>query len=195
MGNLQFVVGQDVEDENTFHLHEEFVNLQAFRDHCASPHFVRYDDYVKTNQPFTADPSIYFYYPMGEDRNGSSSPVKKQPIHKGAFGLNVNLYPKANVRETFLNVILNNKKGTDTLEELALQYTFGESTTLQDDGPDTRSSSSNIFHFHEQYSGDDHGKEGFDAHTRAPHFAAWEDFVATDPFEKDPEVYFFRILE
>jgi len=187
-GNLQFIVGQDVDDENTFYLHEEFKNMAAFQDHCASPHFARYDAFLKSTDPFVDGPTICFYCPREEDDSTSTG---KRPIHKNAFGLNVNLYPKESVREAFLKVISNNKKGTDSTEDLALQYTYGESTTVEG----IKEGAKNTFHFHEQYTGQNHGKEGFDAHASTPHFAAWEDFVGTDPFDKDPEVFFYRIIE
>ena len=38
------------------------------------------------------------------------------------------------------------------------------------------------------------GKEGFDAHTQAPHFAVWEAFAATEPFTAEPEVCFFETM-
>lgn len=186
-GNIQFVVGQDVDDENVFHLHEEFVSLAAFQDHCASPHFQRYADFLETHKPMVGEPQICFYRPLEELEYEKTT----RSIHKNTFGLNVNLYPKASVRDEFLNVISNNKKGTDSTEELALQYTYGESVAVEGMAEGV----ANTFHFHEQYAGKDHGKEGFDAHTTAPHFAAWEDFVGTNPFEKEPEVFKFRIVE
>ena len=78
----------------------------------------------------------------------------------------------------------------------------GESTTER-----------NTFYFHEQYK----GKAGFEAHTQAPHFKVslkwtrhsdcsekerrlkvvrvqvWEEFAATEPFTKPPEVQFFEV--
>ena len=45
----------------------------------------------------------------------------------------------------------------------------------------------NTFHFYESYK----GREGFEAHTKTPHFAAWEKFASSDPFTKPPEVVFF----
>mmetsp|Transcript_5650 Transcript_5650/g.8187 ORF Transcript_5650/g.8187 Transcript_5650/m.8187 type:complete len:256 (+) Transcript_5650:58-825(+) len=191
-GNLQFVVGQDVDDENTFYLHEEFQNIAAFQDHCASPHFCRYDEFCnksKKKAPLDGDLELVFYHPRDDEPNEH---IQKRPIHKNAFGLSVNLYPKASVRDEFLTVISNNKEGTDTTEDLALQYTYGESATVEGFGAE---GAENTFHFHEQYAGENHGKEGFEAHTSAPHFSAWEEFVGTDPFEKDPEVFFYRILE
>lgn len=100
-----------------------------------------------------------------------------------AYCLNVNLYPKADVRDEFLQVIAANKAGTDANEPLALQYVYGESTTAP-----------NVFHFHEQYTGEDAGKEGFEAHTKAPHFGDWEAFASKDVFEKPPVVSFFKTI-
>mmetsp|Transcript_73752 Transcript_73752/g.216440 ORF Transcript_73752/g.216440 Transcript_73752/m.216440 type:complete len:160 (-) Transcript_73752:44-523(-) len=93
------------------------------------------------------------------------------------YCLNVNLYVKPERREEFLACICANQHGTLTSEPLALQYDWGESE-----------SEPNTFHFHEQYL----GKAGFEAHTQAPHFAAWEEFAATDPFTREPEVQFFE---
>lgn len=190
---LQFVLGQDVDDENTFYLFELYRNANAFQHHCQTPHFKAYNSFVEANQPFVSEPKLFFYHPLEEEDTGLST--TKRPIHKNAFGLNVSLYPKASVRSEFLEVISNNKKGTDTTEPLALQYTYGEATVASGETSAEKYDGNKAFHFHEQYSGDNHGKEGFDAHANAPHFAVWEDFVGTDPFDKAPEVSFFHILE
>jgi quinol monooxygenase YgiN len=55
----------------------------------------------------------------------------------------------------FLKVILNNQQGSRK-EPLCLQYDFGENLQTP-----------NVFHFHEQYTGKDDGKEGFNAHAAA----------------------------
>ena len=52
-------------------------------------------------------------------------------------------------------------------EPLAIEYVWGEDV----DTPNT-------FHFYEKYE----GRGGFEAHTQAPHFEAWEAFAATAPF-------------
>ena len=182
------MIGQDTEDENTFYFHEEFVNCEAFQEHMETEHFKVYNAFVNEEEPFEEPPVICLYNLREEN---DDVVTKKRGVHKESFGLNVNLYPKASVRDDFLKVISDNKQGTDTIEELALQYTYGESTTI--DG--ISEGSANTFHFHEQYTGKDHGKEGFDVHASMPHFAAWEEFVQTDPFEKDPEVFFFKIIE
>ena len=92
------------------------------------------------------------------------------------YRLNVILRIKPDRREDFLACILANQQGTMENEPLALSYVFGE-----DD------ESTNTFHFAESYK----GKEGFEAHCASPHFAAWEEFVNTDPFTQAPEVYKF----
>jgi len=182
-GNLQFSLSEDTETPNVFYLHEQFVDESAFQAHAASPHFARYDDFCKTEKPYTleGEPTICFFSPMEE---GGDWVKRERVVPQTAFCVTVNLYPKSEVRENFLNVIANNKKGTDTTEPLALQYTFGESN-----------SEPNTFHFHEQYSGEGDGKQGFEAHASSPHFADWEKFVDTDPFLKSPEVYFSKIVE
>jgi quinol monooxygenase YgiN len=104
--------------------------------------------------------------------------ARSQPI----VALNVILRIKPEAREQFLEVILNNQRGTmdKTLEPLALEYTFGE------DGNEP-----NTFHFHEKYM----GENGIEAHNAAPHFMVWEKFAQTDPFTAPPEVYKFTIYQ
>jgi len=181
-GNLQFSVSEDVETPNMFYIHEQYVDESAFNAHAQSPHFARFDEFCKTERPFTpeGEPTLYLFSPLEEGADWSDG---KRDIPKTAFCVTVNLYPKSEVREEFLKVIADNKRGTDEKEPLALQYTFGESTTEP-----------NTFHFHEQYSGGKDGKDGFDAHASSPHFADWENFVGTDPFVKSPEVYFSKVI-
>mmetsp|Transcript_13232 Transcript_13232/g.32343 ORF Transcript_13232/g.32343 Transcript_13232/m.32343 type:complete len:159 (-) Transcript_13232:140-616(-) len=95
------------------------------------------------------------------------------------FFLNVKLCVKPERREEFLECIRANQKGTRENEPLALMYEWGECTTQK-----------NTFYFQEQYV----SKEGFEAHTKMPHFADWEKFAATDPFSEEPEVIFFKEL-
>lgn len=81
-------------------------------------------------------------------------------------------------RSEFLECIANNQRGTlSRAEPLALEYKYGEDATTP-----------NTFHFFEKYK----GKEGFEAHQKAPHFAVWETFAATDPFTSPPEIAFFE---
>lgn len=181
-GNVQFIVGEDTTTPNVFYLHEEFINEQAFRDHQQTPHFAKYKEFCDEKNPFVKDMELITYHLKGEELTTNKRPIVTVPV----FGLNVKLYPKPEVRDEFLKVIENNKAGTDdkSKEPLALQYTYGESTAEE-----------NVFLFHEQYIGENHGKEGFEAHQQAPHFISWEDFVKTDPFVKPPEIEFFHVVE
>ena len=93
------------------------------------------------------------------------------------FCLNVRLCVKAERRVAFIACIRANQRGTLSSELLALEYTWGEDV----DEPNT-------FHFFEKYE----GRAGFDAHTATPHFAAWEEFAASEPFSRPPEVRFYE---
>lgn len=93
------------------------------------------------------------------------------------FCLNVTLCVKAERRDEFIACILANQEGTLTTEPLCLLYTWGEDTTTP-----------NTFYFQEAYV----GKEGFEAHTKSPHFAKWEEFANSEPFTEPPRVNFFK---
>jgi autoinducer 2-degrading protein len=92
------------------------------------------------------------------------------------YCLGVRLEVKADRRDEFLECIQANQRGTLTTEPLAVSYLFGEDENTP-----------NTFHFFEAYR----GREGFDAHTKAPHFAEWERFVATDPLSAPPQLAFY----
>lgn len=183
---LQFVVGEDITTPNIFYLHEEYKTEAAFQHHIQTPHWHKWDDFCQThpwgfnNNNEEATPVVDFYHGT-HDIPTEPWPRPEHPV----YCLNVNLYPKPHVREEFLKVIANNKMGSDSdVEPLCLQYVYGEST-------ETR----HVFHFHEEYTGQDEGKEGFEAHTKAPHFAAWEAFANTgEPFHKPPVVNFFKTI-
>jgi len=210
-GNLQFSISEDIKTSNTFYLHEQYVDRSAFYEHLRSPHFERYEEFCRIEKPFMnnkngsnngGEPEIFQFSPLAEksdwfnkrkrerDYADALRDTKTEPstaiATTTAFCVTVNLYPKSELRKEFLKVIENNKKGTDNkgLEPLALQYTFGESST-----------ESNVFHFYERYRGTkDNDKEGFEAHAASLHFADWNSFVGTDPFVKPPEVYFSKAI-
>lgn len=176
-GSLQFVIGEDIETPNRFYLHEQYVSEEAFQVHTKAPYFKTWTDFC-ASMPWSPDgaPVVNFY--------SCTHDAQEIPV-RTAFCLNVELCIKPEVREEFIEVISNNQKGTVEDEPLALQYHWGEST-----------STPNSFHFHEQYKGEEQGKEGFEAHKQAPHFAAWEKFVGkADPFTKPPSVSLFRTLQ
>lgn len=170
------MVGEDTTSPNAFYFHEEYENEAGFKAHTETPHFAQWQSFCDT-KPWSNDdgPQVDFYQ--------GTHAAKKWKIPGYAYCLNVNLYPKPEVRDEFLRVIAANKEGTDTKEPLALQYVYGESTQ-----------SPGTFHFHEQYTGEEDGKEGFDAHAAAPHFQEWEAFASKDVFQKPPEVSFFKTI-
>jgi quinol monooxygenase YgiN len=166
---LQYVVGQDVQDETRFYIHEQFTSEQAFFYHKTTPHNANWKAFCATN-PFIDSPTVSLYH-------GTHAPVSV-PV-RDAYCVDVTLCIDERVRKEFLKVIQNNARGSNDEEELCLQYVWGEDTTIP-----------NVFHFHEEYL----GKQGFDAHATAPHFQEWETFAATDPFTKPPVVNFYKTL-
>jgi len=172
---LQFVVGEDTERPGTFHLHEQYIGERGFQQHIETKHFAEWNKFCES-KPFTEDgePEVQFF-------TGEHAPQKI--ASRKAFCLNVEICPTNDVLPEFKSVIENNAKGSTEDEVLCLQYNWGESTT--DPG---------AFYFHEQYTGDDDGKEGFDTHAKTPHFDVWDKFAAKNPFAKPPVVSFYRTL-
>jgi len=172
-GALQFAFGEDIETENVFYFHEQYKTASDIDVHKGTPHYQEWNDFCATD-PFVRPPVVELF-----QCNHEGIKVPMRP----AFCLNVELCIKPEVRDKFLEVILNNQKGSTDDEPLCLQYDWGESL----DTP-------NHFYFHEQYTGAENGREGFHSHQSAPHFKAWEKFVTeTSPFTKDPVVCFFKI--
>jgi len=92
------------------------------------------------------------------------------------YCLGVCLCVKPERREEFLECIQANQRGTCTSEPLAVTYLYGEDESIP-----------NKFHFFEAYQ----GRAGFEAHTKAPHFKVWEEFVATEPLSAPPLLSFY----
>jgi quinol monooxygenase YgiN len=171
---LQFVVGEDVDSTNTFYLHEQYKSEDAFTYHTQTPHYAKWQTFCNSD-PFVKDPVVDMYH-------GTHDEETKIPM-RAAFCLNVELNIQPHVREEFLKVIDNNQKGSNA-EPLCLQYHYGESTTTP-----------NAFFFHEEYIGQDDGRQGLEAHQAAPHFAVWEHFASTgEPFTKPPTVSLYKSL-
>ena len=163
---LQYVVGEDVSTPNTFYIHQQYSG-----DDAHTPKEVN-SDWFTTNDD---QPIIEYYY--------SHHTPQHIPI-RSAYCVHVELYINPSVLTEFTSVIQNNSFGSNNNEPLCLQYVYGESTTTP-----------HKFIFHEEYTGDNDGKEGFDAHANAPHFKVWEEFAAKENvFTKDPVVHFFKSI-
>jgi quinol monooxygenase YgiN len=168
---FQFCLGEDVDKRNVFYLHEEYLRKDDWSDlHSQSDYFDECTKFFETD-PFTTPNVVDEFYLMHDP------PPSKLENRPDTFCLNVELCIKPELRDEFLDVIANNKKGSDDDEPLCLQYSWGESATVE-----------NRFYFHEQYKGDRKGLEGFEQHCRSPHFKVWEDFTKKDPFVKPPVV-------
>jgi quinol monooxygenase YgiN len=172
-GALQFTLGCDNSDANVFYFHEQYQTKSDFEHHCSTAHFLAWKEFCAT-EPFTLSPIVEFFHCVQHE------PIKVD--QRRAFCLNVKLCVKPEMRPEFLAVIDNNQK-CSRREPLCLQYDYGESTEI-----------ANTFHFHEQYMGDQDGKEGFDAHARSAHFGLWEEFAAKDTFTSEPVVNFFQSI-
>lgn len=183
--SLQYTVGEDTENPNTFYIHEQFVGAKGLDAHRDMEHAADWAAFKK-QEPFTegGEPTLEFYYCEYQNEISKDEDIIKVPMDRSCYGVHVELFPKPELREEFLEVIKNNQKGSMETEPLCLQYVFGEST-----------SEDNKFVFHEEYAGKDGGLEGFLEHQKSSHFAAWEEFASKDPFTKPPVVAFFRTIE
>jgi len=61
-GAIQFVVGEDKESSNTFYLFEHYKSEEEFQKHAKTPHFVTWEEFVKSN-PWSdgGEPVASFY--------------------------------------------------------------------------------------------------------------------------------------
>lgn len=89
--------------------------------------------------------------------------------------MNATLFIKPERRHDFLECIQRAEVETSR-EPLAVLYLYGEDEKTP-----------NTFHVHQEYK----GREGFVAHRRTEHYAAWRRFAATDPFTAPPKAYVF----
>lgn len=173
---LQYIVGEDIEELSTFYLHEQFGSREAFDFHKHSPHNAKWQKFKQSN-PFSAPPTTDFF-------EGKHSPIKLPPPIDTVYCLNVQLSVNPEYRNSFLQVIENNSRGSNQDESLCLQYVWGEDIEAM-----------NIFHFHEEFTGKEGGKEGFDEHVVSPHFLEWEKFAAEqNAFSEPPMVNVYRTL-
>lgn len=66
---LQYSWGEDTDERNTFHFHEQYVNRGGFEEHRASPHFKVWEAFATGEpSPFTRAPEVKFFVSRGNDR-------------------------------------------------------------------------------------------------------------------------------
>lgn len=187
---IQAVLGGDLESPSTFHCHFKFrcssliQTKDALKDHplFLNPPCDEWKDF-EASQPFEKDPTVVVWTVAGSDSDDLPNPKTSVPCHQPKFCLNANLYIRPEHRKEFLRVI-KNARSQSIREPLCAEYNFGESI----DTPNT-------FHVHQEYVGDDGGKEGFDLHSDTPHYQRWKDFSnQQDPFTEEPVGYPFRSI-
>lgn len=177
-GAVQFTVGQSTTDSTIFHFHERYQSRKDFEDHQATKHFLKFKAFCETD-PFASDVIIQEYYLI----TPSIEFTPKAAASDKVLCLNAELCVKESLRAEFLSLIQNNQRASLSTEPLCRQFVYGESITTP-----------NLFYFHEQYSGEEQGQEGFRAHQATPHFQVWKEFVEQNPFTKAPVADFFQTI-
>ena len=174
-GIVRFVVGEDKDKKNTFYLHEEYVNEDAFKKHTEMPHFKPWDDFTKTD-PWTEDgaPVADFYVCTHEAG-------KKEAMRSG-HALNAKFTIKADRRDEFLKIMKEDQEETLAKEKGSIQFVIGGDKDKK-----------NTFYLFEQYV----NEEAFNEHNEMPHFQPWKAFTETDPFTEDgaPVAGFYNTLK
>ena len=166
---VTYLFGEDETAPNTFRFFEAYKGRAGFEAHTKTPHFADWETFVATD-PLSAPPQVQFYseFPAGAPR--------LPELTAEHYCLGVCLRVKPERRDEFLESIKANQRGTLTTEPLVVTYLVGEDETAP-----------NTFHLFEAYK----GRAGFEAHTKSPHFAVWEKFVATEPFSAPPQVLLY----
>lgn len=173
-GCIRFVVGEDKDKKNTFYLHEEYVDEDAFKTHGEMPHFKPWDEFVKSDpwaEDGAIDPGFYFCtHEVG----------KKEPVRSG-FALNAKLAIKADRRDEFLKLIKEDQEKTLSDERGSIQFVVGEDKDKE-----------NTFYLFEHYV----NEEAYNEHNEMPHFKPIGDFMKSDPFAEggEPVVGFYNVL-
>jgi len=170
---VTYLFGEDESTPNTYHFFEQYRGVEGFEAHTQAPHFKAWEAFAATD-PFTADPIVSFYT---EDCPGEPGPAAAQrgtPL----YSLNVALHVEPSRRSEFLAALRADRIGA-LAEPNCATYLFGEDVNAP-----------NIFHLFEQYV----GREGFEKHVATPHYAAWSEFKATEPFSEPATVSFYETI-
>ena len=167
---VTYLFGEDETAPNTFRFFEAYKGRAGFEAHTKTPHFADWETFVATD-PLSAPPQVQFYCELPAE-----APLRLPELAAEHYCLGVCLRVKPERRDEFLESIKANQRGTLTTEPLVVTYLVGEDETAP-----------NTFHLFEAYK----GRAGFEAHTKSPHFAVWENFVATEPFSAPPQVLLY----
>ena len=77
-GSIQFILGKNKENANTFHLFEQYVDEEAFKEHNTMPHFKPWEEFMKTD-PFDGEIVAGFYntIPLALEKEGREKKKQK----------------------------------------------------------------------------------------------------------------------
>jgi homocysteine S-methyltransferase len=144
-----------------------------------------WSDFEASN-PFDEEPQAHAWVvaPTTIDDETSTdivpNPKPRPPGQIKVFCLNADLYVQPQHREEFV-AVLENARSCSIQEPCCVEYQYGESMV-----------SPNTFHVHQVYIGNEGGKEGFDLHSKTPHYQRWKQFAAKEPFTKSPLGHTYR---
>lgn len=208
---IQFVLGEDSEKIGTFYMHLKYQvigtssnssdtnsMLQQLAQSAAKNIFAKetnskWRQFITEKQPFLENPVINLWtvapVPIEAkvtDANSlNNNPKQNVPKDTPIFCLNADLHPHPDYRDKLL-ALLENARANSIREPLCVEYQFGESI-----------SSPNTFHVHQEYRGDNGGKEGFDKHAKTAHYQQWKEFVnkhEQEAFTKKPMGYRYQAV-
>lgn len=189
--SIQFVIGEDVastvteqeqgsssssssSSSNIFYLHEEYQTKTDFEYHTQTDHYAKWQEFIKTKNPFASPPQVDFYTLWNNDDDSSKTVDKISP--RKSLSVNVKFKINPVKRSEFIKIITNDQKCSLEKEPLCIQFEMGENVN-----------ESNVFHLHMEFVGSDDGKEGFDAHLATKHFEEWKVFSqGEDAFLEKP---------
>lgn len=171
---VTYLFGEDEGQPNTFHFFEQYEGRTGFEAHTQTPHFAEWEEFASTD-PFTSPPVVSFYE---EDSPGRVGPAGALAAEQ--FCLHVAMHVKPERRDEFLDALRADQMGALDTESACAAYLFGEDQNEP-----------NTFHMFEAYTG---GRAGFAAHSKTPHYTAWADFKATEPFAKPATVSYYTMI-
>jgi len=170
-GALQFVIGQDVNNDRVIHLHEQYKSAADLEHHRQTPHFAAFEAYAQNCLSEKDEDSTVL-----NEFQCAHTPVKILP--RKAYCLNVESCIKPDFRDDFV-ALMEIHQQKSRAEPGNLQFDWGESVAVP-----------NTFYMHEEYA----SRNAYEAHEAAPHFASFMEFNAREPYSKPQVVSFFESI-
>jgi hypothetical protein len=121
---LQFVLGQDVDNDNVYYLHEEYASRTDHADtHSKTDHYKDCMEFFAT-EPFT-EPLQADKFALLHDAPSEKIIPSSLSLSSGIFCVNAQLCVKSELRDEFLLILDNLKQHADDPdnEPLCIQFT------------------------------------------------------------------------